>query len=92
MSTSLLLISIAHLTPEQAFFSYRVWKLSGRVWLAIPPWIVALARFGFSMAVIALLVQNGLAEFQAHRYLGDLALILSMVVGTFSPHMYVPRS
>jgi hypothetical protein len=66
----------------QAFFSYRVWKLSDNVWFAIPPWVVASVRFGFSMAVIAFLAKNGIAEFTAHRWLGDLALVLSMVVRT----------
>jgi hypothetical protein len=66
----------------QAFFTYRVWKLSGHLWLAVPAWGVATARVAFSMWAVALLAQDGVRAFASTRWLGDLALILSMCVRT----------
>jgi uncharacterized membrane protein len=71
----------------QAFFSYRIWRVSGKLWLAIPPWSIAFARVAVTMSAVAILSEGekGYKQFtEEDTFLVDLALGLSMVVDVWN--------
>jgi hypothetical protein len=41
----------------QAFFSYRIWIVSGTIWLAIPGWVGELVRAGISITLTVITIQ-----------------------------------
>jgi hypothetical protein len=70
-------------TCVKGFYSYRIWRVSGQIRLAIPAWIFAFARVAVTMTCVAVLSagKKGYKQFtEKDRFLVDLALVLSMAV------------
>jgi hypothetical protein len=60
----------------QAFFTYRVYVVSGRRWFAVPLWTLEFANVGLVMAIVILATQSsGFLEFKEH-YNGLVYVIL----------------
>jgi hypothetical protein len=74
------------LTPIQIFFCYRVWVLSRRLWLAIPPAVGGVARGFITFTTSILFVQEGIEGFheKGHDPLVYFVLISSAIVSVAS--------
>jgi hypothetical protein len=71
----------------QAFFSYRIWRVSSKLWLAIPPWFITFARVAVTMSAVAILSEGekGYKQFtEKDTFLVDLALGLGMAVDVWN--------
>jgi hypothetical protein len=67
--------------PRQVYFSYRIWRVSKRLALAILPWMAAFARTAVALTIAAKLAILDLDKFtQQYKFLIDLSVSLSAFV------------
>jgi hypothetical protein len=67
----------------QSFFAYRVYTVSGNLWLAVPGWFCAFGRTIVTWAIAALFHMEKLGPFkEAHGWIVFLTLALSVAVCT----------
>jgi hypothetical protein len=77
----------------QAFFSYRAWIVSGKIWLAIPGWIGELVRAGVSIALtVVTLTTPGLTVFrEKYEWMGIFTVsVTSLFSSSPSTHSRHP--
>jgi hypothetical protein len=67
----------------QAFFNYRIYALSKKLWLALPAWILALVRVTITPAIGIIWGVKGMQFFRQYdNCLAFITLITSVVVST----------
>jgi hypothetical protein len=70
----------------EAFFTYRVYVVSGHWWLALPLWVLEISVMGVCASLVALASRSGgFLQFKEHyNWLVYLCLITTTVVRAIS--------
>jgi hypothetical protein len=68
----------------KVFFTYRIYIVSGRWWLVLPPYMLVLFELGITAVIVAFATKSsGFLDFKAkYNYLVYIVLICAVLVST----------